>query len=308
VTDLDGDTITVRVTGAGSADVFITDPDGDGKGPIEWIQLTGTDPAKTNVGLTTKKVGDGLVNVGAVTGTGVRNLNFAKATLNGTGIDLTGSLQSLQLAAISGGADISAVGVIPKKSTKIAVKGAIADGTDIDVDMPLSLTAASVGTGQWDLASIRSVNVKGNFGADVNVSGAGVEPGKPAVNGFTVKGAVNGSVFNILGDVNKLSVGDFLNSSLFAGYAGPDNGVGGVFTGNRTIKAFTSKGTFGNSSVIASTIGTVNLGTVTVANGANGEFGVFADTSIKTVNVKTPKQKLKNETNFVATDFSVKVV
>ena len=70
-TDTDGDLVTVKLTpktGAGSLLVFLTDPDGDGKGPIELIQLNGpTTKSAVRVAVQTPKGGasTGPVGLGA---------------------------------------------------------------------------------------------------------------------------------------------------------------------------------------------------------------------------------------------------
>ena len=43
----------------GTATVYLTDPDGNGRGPIELIELAGTDPAKSTLTITTKKPPNG---------------------------------------------------------------------------------------------------------------------------------------------------------------------------------------------------------------------------------------------------------
>ena len=136
-TDADGDLVTVKLTpktGAGSLLVYLTDPDGDGKGPIELIQLNGT-TAKSAVSVTAKKpkdgTGDGRVGLGSVTGGDLKSLSAKGADLTGDGIRLTGYLGSLVIGNIPMGADIIAGGTSAQK-TAIAA-GTTGDGTAIEL-------------------------------------------------------------------------------------------------------------------------------------------------------------------------------
>ena len=58
--DSDGDSYTIKLSGPGTARIRLDDPDGDGRGPIESILLTGT-TAKSSLSITVKKAaaGDG---------------------------------------------------------------------------------------------------------------------------------------------------------------------------------------------------------------------------------------------------------
>ncbi|HKB01463.1 MAG TPA: FG-GAP-like repeat-containing protein, partial [Gemmataceae bacterium] len=107
---LAGDLVTVRLAGRlGTATVYLTDTDGDGNGPIEWIDLAGTDPLKSSLVITARKprggTGDGRASVAEVTGTGLLALRAPTTDLNGPGINLTGFLRNLVIGNVSGGAD-----------------------------------------------------------------------------------------------------------------------------------------------------------------------------------------------------------
>ena len=76
---LNGDGVTVTLGWkAGTATVYLTDPDGDGFGPIELIELAGTDPAKSTLTIAVKRprggTGDGRARLAEVAGTGLKAL------------------------------------------------------------------------------------------------------------------------------------------------------------------------------------------------------------------------------------------
>ena len=140
--DQDGDKYTIKLNGkTGSLLYFRTDPDGDGKGPIEAIELSGTlpDPLKPKASLViavtkSKTTTDGgSVALGAITGTGLKSIAARKANLNLEGINLNGYLGTLTIGNISNGADIKTLATTnPKQKTRITT-GAIGDGTAIDI-------------------------------------------------------------------------------------------------------------------------------------------------------------------------------
>jgi hypothetical protein len=120
--------------------------------------------------------------------------------------------------------------------------------------------------------------IAGDFKSDVSISGAGVDPVKGkalkslaaagAITGSTITvggnvglvkagsvtgttldvagklgpviviGAVTGSTITTDGSVGLVSVGSFADSRLFAGYTGPDTGVGGTFTPGVSVGPF----------------------------------------------------------------------
>jgi hypothetical protein len=124
-----------------------------------------------------------------------------------------------------------------------------------------------------------------------------------------VLGAVSGSEIDVAGNVLAVTVGSFVDSHLFAGFSGSLDGVG-TYTPGATITLFktTSKsGTFANSSVVADAVKTVSLWAVETVNGGNA-FGVFADTSIATVKIRSTGKVFKDPTDDGIDDFRIKVV
>jgi hypothetical protein len=307
----DNDLATIKLTPAGTggiAQVFLT----NGASPISLIELTSTDPNKTVLTMTVKKGGDGTVALGGIEGTGVKSINMPKTLLNGDGIILTGPVQTINLNGISNGADISAVGSIPKKKTRITVKNAIVNGTDITINQPLALLkAAAYGSGGTITApSIGTVSIKGNFKSNVNVTGAGA--GNTSITSFNVLGQVDGSTISVAnGNVKTFKVGTFINSQLKVGYTGNNVGNGSFDDPTSTIGTFKttlkSSAAFKNSSVIAANMNNVTLSGVTDDNSGN-EFGIFAN-SFKKVSIMLPaKVAYADSVGGTSKDFSVKVL
>jgi hypothetical protein len=332
VTDAEGDQETVRLGGGlGSLTYYLT----NGQGPVAEIDLVGTDPTNSTLAITVKKprggTGDGLVGIGEIDGTGLKSLSLGKNYLDGSagdGIHLTGFLGSLKLGDITNGADIFLAGPAPKagQSIKIAA-GAIGDGTDITVTgAPLgSLTAVRVGVGTVSAPSVGSIVVRGkaktrtaaaipgDFLSDLTVAGTGLTRG-PALKSFRAAGTVSGVAITVggaagaIGDVGSVSVGSFVNSTLFSGYTGGTDGSGS-FNRPAVVGSFrvTSKSNgFANSYVIADTIKTVFLTSLVSGNGGT-PFGLRADTAIGTVTVLLP-QKLKYPGQTSQGDFDVRIV
>jgi Calx-beta domain/FG-GAP-like repeat/Bacterial Ig-like domain len=319
--DQDGDKVTIKLNGkTGSLLWFRTDPDGDGKGPIELIELTDTlpDPLKPKAVLAitvTKgsKFNDGTVNLGAITGPGLKTINARKANLNLEGIDLNGYLGSLVIGNISNGADIATLATSnPKQKTSINAL-AIGDGTVIDVGANVSsLTATSFGAGSFKAPSVGTMTIKGAMSADVNITGVGVDPTKKALTKLKVTGAVTGSDIFVTGNVGTVSVGAFRDSRLFAGYTGADDGTG-TFNFAATVTTFKVTGNFDgfqNSRVIATNFKTVTIKNLDSTNSAS-KFGFYAHASLGVINVVGPTKFKYNAalpTPQGIGDFEVKLV
>ncbi|HVK13275.1 MAG TPA: ELWxxDGT repeat protein [Gemmataceae bacterium] len=359
-TDADGDWVTVTLTpktGAGSLLVYLSDPDGDGRGPIEWIQLTDT-TAQSAVGIVAKTprggTGDGRVELGSVTGPALKRLAAKAADLVGPGVALTGSLGSVALGAVRNGAGITAAG-LPTERTTLSL-GAVDAGTAIQLGSAIGrLSAARIAGGSIAAPSAGTISIKGDLGAtttltgaglepgkaalktlsvggsllpgatvtapvigaikvkndlkaDVTISGTGVPAGKPALTTLTVGGAVVDSHISVGADVRTVTAGSFVNSRLFAGYSGPDNGSG-AFGRPSTVGTFRVTGTaaaFAGSWVIASVFNTVDLASVDPDNGG-APFGFAAADTVRSLLVRAP-ERVKYPGDDALGDFRVWIV
>jgi hypothetical protein len=294
--DADGDRVRLRLAGPGHLNYYLNDPDGDGHGPIDWLELTDTHPLRSAVTVAVTKArtstDGGRVAVGTVTGPGLNALLAGRADLVGagfgvapSGIDLGGYLGTLRIGDVRNGADILA-GAWPGRRTGIVAR-AIGDGTAISIAGPLrGLTAKSFGAGSVTAPSIGAITVRGDFAADVTVSGAGVAARRASLGTLSVRGMVLGSDIDVGGTVGSVTARGFVDSHLFAGYAGPDDGGGEFSVTPATIRSFRVTGpadAYANSTVIASVLKTAVLKSV---RGANAHpFGFIANDSITRLRV-----------------------
>lgn len=205
--DEDGDRVTVKLNGkTGSLLFYRTDPDGDGKGPIELIELKDTlpDPLRPRASLVItvakfSKANNGTVGLGAITGSGLKSIVAKKANLNMEGIHLDGYLGALTIGNIVNEADISILATSnPLQKTKINALS-IGDGTTIDVESAISsLTALQIGVGSIITPSIGKMSIKGqakpviagNMASDITLSGTGLAVGKKALGSLFVRGSI----------------------------------------------------------------------------------------------------------------------
>jgi subtilisin-like proprotein convertase family protein len=242
-TDADGDLGTVKIVGGGTLGYYLTDPDGDGKGSLELVEISNTNPLTSVLTLTSKKAlsttDGGRVQLGGITGTGLKLLSAKTYDLVGTGIDLDGPLGTLVIGNVTG-TTIEAEGVPTQKSK---ITAGVIDNTTIDLGTSLStFTAVRVGAGSMEVPSVGTLTVKGNlklgipgdFGSDLTVTGAGVAAGKPALNSVVIAGSVAaGTEFNVTGLVNTISAGSF-HADLTAGGANLIS-VKGILSGDVTL-------------------------------------------------------------------------
>jgi parallel beta-helix repeat protein len=341
MSDADGDVVKVTLGGkVGKATVYRTDTDGDNMGPIELIVLTGTDSAKSTLSIQTAKpkgggAGDLRVNIDEIKGTGLKGITAKKSDLTGAGINLSSFLGSLTIGDIRNGADITLTGAPPAKpkspGTKLTV-GQIFDNTDIAITGAAlaNLKAIAVGDGTITAPYVGTISVTGkaktknaiaipgDFNSDLTITGVGVPEKTLALKSLTAKGTATnikiavGGLAGTVGDVGKVSFGSFLNSRLFAGYSGLDDGST-PFNLSSTIGSFTVTGkdkAFAKSYVIASNILGASLKSADTANGGT-KFGFVFNSTFKKLTVGTPKLKYDAKlggTQVLQADLQVKKV
>jgi hypothetical protein len=303
-TGLQGDIVTVRLVGkVGTATVYLTDPNGTGNGPPEWIDLANTLPNKSALTITVKKprgaIGDGRTTLAELSGSGLRSLAAGTTDLIGTGIHLddpvAGFLGTINIGNVSGGADIIVMGAPPARPLGMTVRitaGVIADGTDIRVpNAPLStLTAIAVGDGTVSAPRIGTITAKGkaktklapaipgNFNSDVTVTGVGVDPRKFALTRLRAAGSVAGAAISVGGKLGWISVGG-RGLGDFTGAISATGNLGSVaVAGNVNGTPIDVGGNIGSISVggrgLGNFTGTIhaagNLGSVTVGGKVDG--------------------------------------
>lgn len=284
--DQDGDSVAVKFGGnVGTAALTLTND----KGPIQGIELKGTDSLTSSLTISVKHPsGDGRVSLGQVTGSGLKSLSGKAVNLTGAGISLNGYLGSLTLADVLNGADISATGGGATQKSKLTL-GIVGNGTDMQFDNAISsLKAISIGDGSITAVSIGTATIQGDFKSDIVLSGNGVLFGKPALASLKVTGNILGSHIDVTGNVNLVSAFSFRDSTLLVGYTGSLDGSGTF--GNSNIGTFQIKGTndgFQNSHVIASSMKSVSLRSVDSTNGGTA-FGFIADNAINKLTIGSP--------------------
>jgi EF hand len=324
-TDEDGDTYTVKLTGPGTAGVFVLDFDLDGQGPIDQIRLSGTDPKKSKLTITVKKAksgSDGLVDIGSIVGTGIGGITAKASDLVGAfghGIELTGALGGLTIHDIKNGTDVTAVASVDSKQ-KMAIKAhVIEDGTAISVQTPItSFSAARFTNGSIVAPSIGSLKIvgdkkaliDGDFSTDVTLT-ASVPV---SLTSASFAGTVTNSHFTLQGSVGSFTAGGLIDSTIYAAFIPTDVAdpmSGGAFAPGFKIGSVTVKGTMANSVVATDLVGKVSIGTVVTDNTANGgkNFGVLAHTKITLVLAKSPAVKVTSkDPALLDGDFEVKVL
>jgi Calx-beta domain len=259
-TDTDQDSVTVKLTGskAGTVNVYLDNQTPASlKGPISLIDLVGTDATGTlSVTVTKAKKtvnpsADGVATIGGVSAPTLKSLNAGKINLDGAigaGIQVVGSLGSITLGNVLNGADISTGA--GAKSTKVTL-GAVGNQSNVTIGNPIStFTATSFGDGTITANSATSITIKGNakatpanpgdFGATVNLDGAGVLAGKPTLNVLKVAGSLLATAdIDVTGKLGTVTVGTAKNSNTFAGSLTADAvtsiTVNGNLTGNITV-------------------------------------------------------------------------
>jgi hypothetical protein len=288
--DSDGDLYTVWLSGPGSVSVVQKDQ-GSGTGPLAAIYLSGTSSLTSTLSITvTKKVGDGFVDVGSITGPGLLRIAAATANLVGGGIQLTGRLGSLAIHDLNHGASIQAAD-LGTQSTSIQAH-VIGDGSAINVGGNLSLLrAATIGTASILAPHVTTLSItgdkvngiSGDLSARLMLTGTGI-----ALGTATVAGSVSHADIEVqAGNVTTFRAGAFFDSTLFLGANG--GLIAGQRLGTFSVSGFAGSSTpaFVNSNVAASIIGVVSLASVQTSNGGT-KFGIEGHQSIGQVKVFNP--------------------
>lgn len=241
---------------------------------------------------------------------------------DGTDINVTAPLGNVTATAIGNGTITAPIaGAITVKGRKANRTGTI---TAIPGDFKSDLTLSGAGLiNPVKQKALKSLNVAGTIdGATIDVGGnVGLAKAGAITNTtfdvdgklgpIVVKGAVTGSTFLADGNVSTVNVGSFVNSRLFAGYTGPDNGTG-TFTTASTIGPFIVKSKtdgFANSYVIATNFKNITLASADTTNGGT-KFGFvyktnFAGLTLKVGTVTKKYDKVLGGTQDIEGDLRV---
>ncbi|MCX5670281.1 MAG: LEPR-XLL domain-containing protein [Planctomycetota bacterium] len=258
--DVDGDQVTVRLTGPGT--MAIT-PDGAG---LQQIILNNTDPVASalKIGVVKKGGGNGFVNVGRIRTThdseGLKSLDAPTTDITGyggDGVSIMGYLGSVKVHSLAAAAHLcgqqttSGGQLIFYPSTlksTVTVLGSVGDGSSIIFSSQIvGLTiGGSMGTGYIQAPFLGTVKIGGDFTGKIdNVFGIG---------SITVGGQVSGAWDTNYrsGAVGSVKVGSSANTWTFD-------------THNAAIKSLTCNGQMDFTSITAN-----SLETLTVKGGMNG--------------------------------------
>lgn len=219
--DDDGDLYTVKLTGPGDATVVQNDLDGDGRGGIDSIQLTGTS-ARSVLKIIVRQSdgGDGTVQIGSITGDGLRAIKANQADLVGTGINLTGNVRVISVRDTLNGADILAAGT--GRPTKINARS-IGDDTRIDLESVLKrIVARDIGQAQIEAPRAGAILVKGDvgagiagdFGAEVDLTDASAPW---TLKKLLVSGSLIGADIRVIESIRVVRASTAVDSIVFAG-------------------------------------------------------------------------------------------
>lgn len=272
-TDEDGDTYTVALTGPGTLNVVLLDPDNDGKGTIDQLFLTGS-TVKSKVTVAVKRAkdgpdvdklpdGDGIVSIGDINVTGDLGSFTAKASdLTVDGILASGFIGAVSVRdmisadVFAGTPGITSIGTALTKTKFTLLARNIGDG-DFNIGNPAaSIKAASIGDASITAPSLGKLTTTlGAMNADLDITGnAGPITVKLGANAGTWTAANFGAI--TLGgslDANVASAGSTGVVTLKAGNINGDIDVAGKIT-NASVKAGSI-----NGQLTAATIGPVSI-------------------------------------------------
>lgn len=225
-TDEDGDLYTMILSGPGQMLFLPDDPDGNSRGPIGQIMLSGTDPAKSAVTVSVKKskTGDGFVNVAQIVGTGLKRLTMSKSNIAGPGIQLTGPLGSLTARDLHANTTLEAGGSAANKTTLKIHQ--VFDDVTIDLGSSISsFAAAAIGDGSIKAASLGSLVVRGDAKNKVNnvltpirgdvhakltLTGTGDAKRPITLGAVKATGNLDAATWDITGDIGTIQIGGTL--------------------------------------------------------------------------------------------------
>lgn len=291
-----GGQATVRVRGTGLAQTT------DKKG----VTVTGTNVVADRITIANAagggatvtfkaKGGDGLLDVGTVTTDGAikslsgKQINLTQGLTANAGLgkvavggNFAGSLFAPSLAgATVGGALSGGTWTVTGNAGKIAVGSVVSDWIGSIGGDVAGLTVNGDLAGELTARSIKSLTVKGSMqGADIQLTqafaGATTSLGK-----LTVTGAMNNSAVRSPASLGTITAASIIESTIYAGVIEDGNLLPDApadFASAASIKGVTvkSKGpqaAFADSTIAASSLGKLNLGTV-ASNNAGVPFGV----------------------------------
>ncbi len=279
-----GDTITVKLTGGGTASIFR-----DTNNNIDQIVLSGT-TTRSSLSVSAK---GGSAAIGNITGTALKNLTLKNVTLDGDldnngvedytyAIDLDMLAGSLKLNHVVDGADIA---IAQTGSKGIAISaGHIGDNTDLTVNGIIkSLSVASMGDGSLTSDQVGTIKSNGNWLADATLDG---ELGSFKVGGTMFSGAIYvdgaiGSVSAPKADFSGVIAGDSIKSFK------ADSLENAIISAEGVIKKVALSGDMIDSHLLAGFGASgLDLGSNGMLGGGDDDLSLVAGGEISSVTIK----------------------
>ena len=202
--DADGDRFTVTVEGPGQAVVVQQTPDSKGRGAIQSIQLSGTDSTSVLTITVKKKVGrgNGIVNVGSITGGSIGTIDAIKADLIGNGTNMTGDVGAMTVRRMTNNAAILVGGVLGQFTARDVGRATIQASRAglIDIIGAIKKKAKAL--------------MPGNFGARLTLT----DTAAPwTLQTLRVKNSINGAEVRVAKSIQTVTAATAINSIIFAG-------------------------------------------------------------------------------------------
>ncbi|MGD0571466.1 MAG: hypothetical protein ABSB11_00425 [Sedimentisphaerales bacterium] len=283
--DCAGNMVTFSLTGGGSA-VVENDSNVPGDCSFANIILSGTTNKSV---LTITPEPNAKTSIGNIKADGpIKTINAGNVNLTGD-ININGSCAMITLNDISGSSNINIGSSLLTKAACSLKLGRI-NNLALTSGMPIkTLQATEWKSGSLSAPWISSLAIDGNalsgtagdFGADVNLSGAG-SPKGVSLNKVNIAGRIDDSTWNIVGSCGTITAGELADSNFTAA--------------NGFLKTLKITGIVGepfgiiNSNVTAKHLGTVYLAFPKYSN--NGiPFGLTASV-IDKVTVKNPTKTM----------------
>lgn len=274
--DADGDRYVVRLIGPGTVAMVQDDPQLTGKGGISQLVLQGSDALRSRliIAVIRGRGGDGAVQIGEITGTGLATLIAPAADFIGNGVSLTGALGAVLVRDLTNGAGVkSAAGNVGPRGTLMLTRN-VGDSSIIDVGTNLGVfVTRSMGKSAIIAPSIGRILDTGGFAANIFTS---------TLTAAVILGKVSGVTWTLNGNVGAITAGAIVDSTIYDGVTGVTSGlptsasqVADTFTISRLIVTGIRGDPvgFANSFIAAGKIGLAVVSNVEPSNGGT-PFGL----------------------------------
>ncbi len=207
--DSTGDLVTVRLSGPGTGEIWLTNGD---SGDATELSLTGTTRrSKLKISVKKTRNGQNETFIGELDVDGsLRSISASRVNLVGD-MEISGKIKFLKLGNVDSGSEIDLntdnASVTSKDRVKITL-GSV-QGADLDTHGLAIVSLSAVewlgGDGSQIVASrISRLTIKGNFGADILLDGEGAR--KTTLGKVKIKGNLTSDLWDVYGNIGNVSV------------------------------------------------------------------------------------------------------